>query len=171
MTATDMERIINQRYGDLYKQAMAVLKHPYDAEDAVQTACLKAWEHYHELLDESRCRSWLNTIVYHECITILRHRKRDGIVVPLEEANMRSGNGLSPDAMIGYLQLLDDISSMPLICQQAFILRYDIGYSVQAIADLLCIPRCTVSSRIHRARNMLRRQLVMSDTQPVSMVS
>lgn len=171
MTAMDMERIINQRYSELYRQAMAVLKQPFDAEDAVQTACLKAWEHYHELLDESRCRSWLNTIVYHECMTILRHRKRDGVVVPVEEADMKSGYGLSPDAMIGYWQLLGDIASMPHICQQAFILRYDVGYSVQTIADLLCIPRCTVSSRIHRARNMLIRRLAMSDDQPISMVS
>ena len=171
MTAMDMERIINQRYSELYRQAMAVLKQPYDAEDAVQTACLKAWEHYHELLDESRCRSWLNTIVYHECMTILRHRKRDGIVVSLEEADMSNGYGLSPDAMIGYWQLLDDIATMPHICQQAFILRYDVGYSVQTIADMLRIPRCTVGSRIHRARNMLIRRLAMSDDQPISMVS
>lgn len=171
MTAMDMERIINQRYGDLYRQAMAVLKHPYDAEDAVQTACLKAWEHYHELLDESRCRSWLNTIVYHECMTILRHRRRDVAVVPLEEVDMRSSYGLSPDAMIGYWQLLDDIAAMPRICQQAFILRYDVGYSVQTIADLLCISRCTVSSRLHRARNLLIRRLAVSDTQPRNMVS
>lgn len=171
MTAMDMERIINQRYSELYRQAMAVLKQPYDAEDAVQTACLKAWEHYHELLDESRCRSWLNTIVYHECMTILRHRKRDGAVVSLEEADMRSGYGSSPDALIGYWQLLDDIAAMPHICQQAFILRYDVGYSVLTIADLLCISRCTVSSRLHRARNMLIRRLAMSDDQPISMVS
>ena len=171
MTATDMERIINQRYGDMYRQAMAVLKHPYDAEDAVQTACLKAWEHYHELLDESRCRSWLNTLVYHECVTILRHRRRDGAVVPLEEADMRSGYGLSPDAVIGYWQILDDIASMPHICQQAFILRYDVGYSVQTIADLLCISRCTVSSRLHRARTMLIRRLAMVDARLINMVS
>lgn len=161
MTAMDMEKIINQRYGDLRRQAMAVLKQPFDAEDAVQSACLKAWEHCHELLDESRCRSWLNTIVYHECMTILRHRRRDGVVVPLEEVDMRCGYGLSPDALIGYWQLLDDIASMPHICQQAFILRYDVGYSVQTIADMLSIPRCTVGSRIHRARNMLIRRLAM----------
>ena len=171
MTAMDMEKIINQRYGDLYRQAMAVLKQPYDAEDAIQTACLKAWEHCHELRDENRCRSWLNSIVYHECITILQHRRRDGVAISLEEADIRSDDAPSPDGMIGYWQLLDDIASMPRICQQAFILRYDVGYSVQAIANLLSIPRCTVSTRLRRARNMLRRQLDMSDAQPRSLVS
>ena len=171
MTAMDMEKIINQRYGDLRRQAMAMLKQPFDAEDAVQTACLKAWEHSHELLDERRCCSWLNAIVYHECIAILRRRKRDGIVVPLEEAYMRNGYATSPDTLIGYWQLLDDIASMPPICQQTFLLRYDVGYSVQTIADLLSIPRGTVSSRLHGARNMLRTQLAMADAQPMSMVS
>lgn len=171
MESSMFEEAITLHYSNLFNFAISILGKPYDAEDAVQTACLKAWEHCHELLDESRCCSWLNSIVYHECMTILRHRKRDGIVVSLEETDMRNGYGLSPDAMIGYWQLLDDIASIPHICQQAFILRYDVGYSVQTIADLLCISRCTVSSRLHRARNLLIRRLAMSDDQPISMVS
>ena len=171
MESSMFEEAITLHYSNLFNFAISILGKPYDAEDAVQTACLKAWEHCHELLDESRCRSWLNTIVYHECMTILRHRRRDGVVVPVEEADMKSGYGLSPDAMIGYWQLLDDIASMPHICQQAFILRYDVGYSMQTIADMLSIPRCTVSSRLHRARNMLRKRLTISDAHPRSMVS
>lgn len=171
METVQIEKIITEKYDLLYYMALFIVKEPHDAEDAVQTACLKAWEHCYELLDESRYCSWLKSIVYHECMSLLRHRRRDGAVTSLEEADIKSGYGTSPDTLIGYWQLLDDIASMPRICQQAFMLRYDVGYSVQTIADLLSIPRGTVSSRLHRARNMLRRQLVMSDTQPMSMVS
>ena len=72
----DLEQIILQCYAALHRQALAILRHPSDAEDAVQTACLKAWEHYQELHDEKRCGSWLSTIVYHECMTILRRQRR-----------------------------------------------------------------------------------------------
>lgn len=154
-----MEKLITDQYAYLYRVALYIIKIPYDAEDAVQTACLKAWEHYHELRDECRCCAWLSTIVYHECMTLLRHRLREGIAVSLEEADIRSGYGTSPDAITGYWQLRDDIASIPQVCQQAFILRYDVGYSVQTIADLLNIPRCTVSSRLYRARQILRRRI------------
>ena len=157
MTAQHLETVINQQYGELYRQALAILKQPCDAEDAVQTACLKALEHCQELLNETRVGPWFRTIVYRECMTILRHRRRTSVIDPWET----SADGPSPDALVGYWQLMDDITAMPQSCRQAFLLRYDHGYSVQSIARMLHLPRSTVSSRLRRARGTLRRQLLI----------
>lgn len=171
MDISVLEELINRQYANLYQWALTILKQPFDAEDAVQNACMRAWLHHSEVINESRCCSWLNSIVYRECLTILRNRRRVNTVALDVVSSTARTHEASPDLLVDYWQLIEDVAAMPDICQQAFMLRYDIGYPIQTIAELLNIPRSTVSSRLHRARKTLRRQLDVSDTRLGSRVS
>ncbi|MEG0504888.1 MAG: sigma factor [Raoultibacter sp.] len=46
------------------------------AEDVLQNAYLKAWLHSDSLRIEANYLAWLNRIVYTECMSYLRSRKR-----------------------------------------------------------------------------------------------
>lgn len=83
METVVLEKTVEQQYSGLLQEALCILKQPHDAEDAVQTACLKAWVRFPDTA-VNVCAAWLRVIVYHECITILRRRSRCGLPFDLE---------------------------------------------------------------------------------------
>lgn len=83
METAVMERAIEQQYKELLREAVHILKQPYDAEGAVQTACMKTWSSCQHTA-VNRCEAWLHVIVNHDCITILRNRTRFGLPFEME---------------------------------------------------------------------------------------
>lgn len=152
MDSRTLEEAIEQYYGALYLRAFAILRQANDAEDAVQTACMKAWEHHSDISIKSSCEAWLFSIVHNVSISILR--KRHSHVSYSDEiapANSTWYNE-TPEELVGYWNVKNEIMKLTPVCRQAIILRGYYGYPVQTIAGVLAIPRATVSARIRRAR-------------------
>lgn len=155
MVALALQETIEQKYTLLLHSALAVVHHPYDAEDAVQSACCKAWLHQQNIPSEKACLPWLRKIVFHECITILRKRSRSAVLMSYDEMvakNVARDN--APDfvqAVIvkGTISTLADKYATPLR------LRYYKGYSTAEIALQMGIPLGTVKSRIYQGKRML----------------
>src|ERR1700674_5950375 len=57
-----------------YRLAIGMLRSQSDAEDAVQQAALKAWQHFGRFRRDSDLRPWLFTIVANECRSQRRSR-------------------------------------------------------------------------------------------------
>lgn len=93
MESLALQRTMQEKYALLLHSALAVVHHPYDAEDAVQTACMKAWLHQRDVFSEQACLSWLRKIVLHECVTILRKRSRAAVLMPCDEMTVKSVAG------------------------------------------------------------------------------
>lgn len=93
MERETLAQIIHIHYQPLLFQAYRVLRHNQDAEDAVQNACLKAWQHGSTLRKDDCVAAWLRQIVYYECIDLLRFRKRQD-VLPIQSTNfpMKAAN-------------------------------------------------------------------------------
>ena len=76
MTDPDrLEEVIAAYENTLYRAALAILREPQEAQDAVQITFCKAWER------RTRCRTgalpaWLYRMAYTTCVDILRQRKR-----------------------------------------------------------------------------------------------
>src|SRR5260370_8641319 len=60
----------------MFASALAVLRNPADAEEAVQEAALKAFLHLSQLQDRRRFRAWLLQIVVNEARMHRRYRRR-----------------------------------------------------------------------------------------------
>ncbi len=159
MKAAVMERAIEQQYVKLLQEALYILKRPYDAEDAVQTACLKAWLHQQDVFSEQACLPWLRKIVFHECVLILRKRSRAVVLMSYDEMAAKSAaRDDEPDfvqAVIvkGAISTLADQYATPLR------LRYYEGLSIAEIAQQMGVPPGTVNSRMYRGKRMLEKEL------------
>jgi RNA polymerase sigma factor (sigma-70 family) len=68
--------LYRQHAGDLRRLLLALLRHPADAEDALQQVFLKLLEHHHSLR-AGTAKSWLFTVAYHEAMTVRRRRGAD----------------------------------------------------------------------------------------------
>ena len=160
----------NQR---MFRAAWSILKHRADAEDAVQTAYLRAFAAIEGFEGRSSLSTWLTRIVINEALGRRRaaNRRRaqlDGSSVTVlddyREKLMRgSTSGTSPETEVARMQvrrLLEDaISALPAGFRLVFVLREIEGMTVEATAEALGLKPATVKTRFLRARHRLQDAL------------
>jgi RNA polymerase sigma-70 factor (ECF subfamily) len=160
----------NQR---LFRAAWSILKHRPDAEDAVQTAYLRAFAAIETFEGRSSLSTWLTRIVINEALERKRAAKRrlaqlDGSSVTVlddyREKLMRgSTSGTSPEIEVARMQvrrLLEDaISALPAGFRLVFVLREIEGMTVEATAEALGLKPATVKTRFLRSRRRLQDAL------------
>ena len=160
----------NQR---MFRAAWSILKHRADAEDAVQTAYLRAFAAIETFEGRSSLSTWLTRIVINEALGRRRATKRrlaqlDGSSVTVlddyREKLMRgSTSGTSPETEVARMQvrrLLEDaISALPAGFRLVFVLREIEGMTVEATAEALGLKPATVKTRFLRARRRLQEAL------------
>lgn len=132
----------------LYGIARTFFSSAHDCADAVQEAVLKAWKGRASLKNPAYFKTWVVRILINQCKTMYRQRAR---WVPMETVPETEPAEL-PDTA-----LRDAVMALPLPHRLPFVLHYVEGYAVQEIAALLRLPRGTVLSRLHRARQLLKK--------------
>jgi RNA polymerase sigma-70 factor, ECF subfamily len=160
----------NQR---MFRAAWSILKQRSDAEDAVQTAYLRAFAAIEGFEGRSSLSTWLTRIVINEALGRKRAASRrrallDGSSVTVlddyREKLMRgSTSGTSPEAEVARIQvrrLLEEaISGLPAGFRLVFVLREIEGMTVEATAEALGLKPATVKTRFLRARRRLQDAL------------
>lgn len=159
METLALQRIMEQKYMLLLRCALAVVRHPYDAEDAVQNACYKAWLHQQDVFSEQACLPWLRKIVFHECVSILRRRSRAAVLMPFDEMTAKSVTGDDAPDFVQTVIIQCAISTLADQYATPLRLRYYEGRSIAEIAQLMGIPLGTVNSRMYRGKQMLAKAL------------
>src|SRR5689334_1577504 len=71
----EFRHIIRECNQPLYRTAIVILKNESDAEDAVQSAYLKAYLHLQSFRGESSFLTWITRILINECKMMLRKKK------------------------------------------------------------------------------------------------
>jgi len=171
----------SRRDGRLHRFEAAVLPHldsAYDlarwltrsdaeAEDVVQTACLRALKGF-DGFQGANPRAWLFAIVRHAFHDWLRQRSRGHeIADPFDEeihTQEAGSQGEGPEARLlrqadGRL-LREGFAALPLPLREAMVLREIEGLSYKEIAAVAGIPMGTVMSRLARARRQLQDFLI-----------
>ena len=159
----------NQR---MFRAAWSVLKDRHEAEEAVQSAYVKAFNAIGDFAGRSALSTWLTRIVINEALGRLRSERRrrtalesEGVAVldHYREALMRGSEPAAPDATLAREQLRrmleQAIGSLPVSFRTVFVLREIEGLSVDEAAETLSIPPATVKTRLHRARQRLQQAL------------
>ena len=159
----------NQR---LFRAAWSILRDRGDAEEAVQTAYLKALAAIDRFDGRAALSTWLTRIVINEALGRLRAAKRrsarlggDGVLVMDEyrEKLMGGSQPVAPDAAVAreQLRLLIEraVADLPAGFRSVFVLREVEGLSVEDTADVLGLAAATVKTRLHRARRKLQDAL------------
>lgn len=149
MTKDNYIRQVTENKQKMYRIAFTILKNDADVQDALQEAALKAWEKLHTLRDESFFSTWLTRILINESYQILRRKKRVIVMEQLPEAPAPS-QGLT-------LKLL--METLPDKLRLPFVMKHAEGMKTEDIAYTLGTTPSAVSSRIHRAKTLLRKEL------------
>lgn len=138
-----------QQTDRMYRIAWTILRHDEDCRDAMQEAAMKAWEKRHTLRNEAYFATWLTRILLNECYSIQRKRKR---TIPVEHV---PGTTAQPrDMMLSLaLQNLPEKLRLPLVMHALE------GMTYEEIAKALRISKATVTGRIQRAKQQLRKEL------------
>jgi RNA polymerase sigma-70 factor (ECF subfamily) len=156
------ERLLRRYNQRLFRVARGIVGDDGDAEDVVQEAYLKAYEHLGEFAGRSSFATWLTRIAVHEA-TARRRRGRRVRVVDVHEAEalaMAPSNSREPHDEANTRELGDVlrhvVDELPADFRVVFTLRLVEGLSTEDTAECLGLSPENVKVRLHRARSRLR---------------
>jgi RNA polymerase sigma-70 factor (ECF subfamily) len=165
---TGLFEIIMRRYNQrLFRVARAILRNDSEAEDVVQDAYVRAYQHLSQFAGKSTFSTWLTRIAIHEA---LARRRRSGRWEELEAVQKNQDNApilkssiLDPEAQTAQAQarqlLQAAIEALPDDYRTVVIMRDVEEMDVRETAASLEVSEASVKTRLHRAHAMLRREL------------
>jgi RNA polymerase sigma-70 factor (ECF subfamily) len=160
------EILMRRHNRTIFRAARAILRSDDEAEDVMQHAYLRAFEHLHDYQGQARFAAWITRIAVYEALARLRRRK---LVTPLdecdvEEAEMTSAQQSSPEQRVSDAELRAiteaAIDELPRDFRLVFVLRAIEQMSVADVAESLGVPEQTVKTRFFRARLRLQQILM-----------
>jgi RNA polymerase sigma-70 factor (ECF subfamily) len=143
-----------------YRAALKVLRHPADAEDALQEAFIKAYVYLDSYSSRYRFYTWFSTIVRNVALSHLR--ARDWLVVPLEGELIRpirsviDGNPeLAALAQSRQELVRDAVNVLPERYRRVLVLRYWHDLTYDEIARVTEQSLAAVKTQLFRAKALL----------------
>lgn len=149
-----------RRYMDRgYAVALSILGVPQDAEDAVQTAFIRALERVDQLRPGSPFGPWFYSVLRS---TALNLRRRESLRSH-EEIPMSASGGSNPerelDRTLTRGRVLAALEELPEQ-QRTAVMLYDLeGYSHREVAEALGVAVGTSRAHVHHGRKALRDRL------------
>jgi len=143
----------------LYGIATALTGNAADAEDVVQETFVAVLNS--KFRGESAVRTWLVQILVRRAAMLRRSRRRAPTAVEpgtVIEGFAAPASGAGPSAVDARTDLAVMLEHLSSEHRQVIVLREIEGMSYDEMAAALCVPRGTVESRLHRARNELRER-------------
>lgn len=148
---------------DLNRFSRKVCSSADDAEDAVQMALWILYKKIELLRTISALSTWLFRIVERECYKIFRLNKNSLLMDANDmEKLFADGNVTNSEQSILRLDLSKAIISLPVTYRTVLILRDVNELTAPEVAEILGISIEAVKSRLHRARNIIRKRLELS---------
>jgi RNA polymerase sigma-70 factor (ECF subfamily) len=164
--------VLLRRYeGKIFRLAMNITQNREDAEDVLQEAFLKAYEHLDQFQGNSRFYTWIVRIAVNQALMKLRKRRSDRTVSLDEQIDtgedmvVREIAAWDPDPEQRFSQvelneiLTGAIDGLEPIYRTVFTLRDVDGLSTEETAEALDLTIPAVKSRLLRARLQLRDKL------------
>ncbi|HWF10503.1 MAG TPA: sigma-70 family RNA polymerase sigma factor [Bryobacteraceae bacterium] len=157
--------------GKIFRLAMNITQNREDAEDVLQEAFLKAYEHLDQFQGNSRFYTWIVRIAVNQALMKLRKRRTDRAVSLDEQIDtgedtvVREIAAWDPDPEQQYSQeelhriLSTAVDDLAPIYRTVFTLRDVDGLSTEETAEALDLTVPAVKSRLLRARLQLRDKL------------
>jgi RNA polymerase sigma-70 factor (ECF subfamily) len=163
--------LVNQYERKIYRLAKHITQNDEDAEDVLQDAFLKAYEHLPNFQGNSKFYTWLVRIAVNEALMKLRKRRSDR-TVPLDEP-VDTGEEMvkreiavwedNPEQRYSHEEMqkiLDEaVQTLKPDFRTVFTLRDIEELSTEETAEALGISVPAVKSRLLRARLALREKL------------
>jgi RNA polymerase sigma-70 factor, ECF subfamily len=174
---TDLFEVLMRRYNQrLYRAARSVFPaDPGEAEDVVQDAWVRAFAHLSQFEGRSSLATWLVRITLHEAWARARRLRR---VEPLEWAGDHDDDGHGKESRMNESSAAPDpesdaagtemraileaaVAALPETYRTVFVLREVEDMSTEETAESLELTTDAVKTRLHRARGLLRKEILV----------
>ena len=159
--------ILMRRYNQrLFRVTRSIVKNDLEAEDIIQDAYVRAYEHLSQFEGRARFSTWLTKIAIYEAYARVRridYQKVD-MLSSLEDQGLDlKSKGRDPEQQIydGELKMVLEkaFDALSDDYRSVFMLREIEGLSTAETAECLGISEENVKIRLHRARAALQREL------------
>ncbi|HEX5109227.1 MAG TPA: sigma-70 family RNA polymerase sigma factor [Vicinamibacterales bacterium] len=169
-----MERLLMRAQEVAFRFSLLACGHAEDAEDVMQDALLKTYQHVSRISDPEAFRTWLFTTVRNACL--MKRRRRAGEPVRFESIEQGSpalGDEYAPidvaDSTPGVDQRMIDeradarfrgaLRKLRPEYRVVLLLREMEGLPTKDVAAITGYSEANVKQRLRRARLMIRREL------------
>ena len=169
--AKAFSELLRRYEGKIFRLALHITQNREDAEDVLQEAFLKAYEHLDQFQGQSKFYTWIVRIAVNQALMKLRKRKSDRSVSLDETIDTGEDTvtreiaawGEDPEQRFSREELgeiLDDaIQSLDPLYRSVFMLRDVDELSTEETAEALNLSVPAVKSPLLRARLQLREKL------------
>lgn len=162
--------LVDRYKNSVYAICLRMVGNRQEAEDLSQETFIRAYKNIAQFDSDRKFSTWLFRIATNVSIDSLRRKKpsvsldaeipgAEGLVLK----ELLSGGETLPDEQIVRNEMdqfiQHEISLLPEKYRSAIILKYIEDLSLKEISEIMCIPVGTVKTRIHRGREMLRKQM------------
>lgn len=135
------------------------------AEEIMQDTMLAVWEHAGQFERRSKVKTWLLTIARNRAINA--HRRKQVNVIQLSDVFAMQSDDTGPiefvERDIRAQAVRHAIQTLPEAQREVLTLVFYHQLAMHEIANVLDISVGTVKSRLHRAKDLLRRVLLQED--------
>lgn len=154
-SSRDFDAIVGPWIDPGYRLAVAMVRDPDEAYDAVQEAALKAWRSLSQLRDPERARSWFLAIVANQCRSTMR--RPWWRVVRLESRGQwRNDPG---ESAVRTVDLDRAVNRLNPDDRAVLHLHYFLDLPLEEVGRVLGISAGAAKSRVYRAVDRLRPEL------------
>jgi len=159
--------ILMRRYNQrLFRITRSIVTNDHEAEDIIQDAYVRAYEHLSQFEGRARFSTWLTKIAIYEAYARVRrvdYQKVDSLSVLEDNGLDVKSEERDPERQIytGELRLALEkaFDALPDGYRSVFMMREVEGLSTAETAECLEISEENVKTRLHRARASLQREL------------
>jgi RNA polymerase sigma-70 factor (ECF subfamily) len=161
------EHLMRRHNPRVYRAARAIVRDESEAEDVMQDAFVRAYEHLPQFAGRALFSTWLTRIAVHEALArVRRSRRSTPLESHVEEQSSVAHPDSNPEQQLSDVEmravLESAVAKLPDEFRAVFVLRSIEGMSGAETAECLGIPEETVKTRLHRARGRLQQLLITS---------
>lgn len=153
---------------DCFRFAYALTSDRGEAEDLAQETFLRAFRAYSKFRAGTKAKAWLFTIMRNLWREKGRKKKKEESLEDVQhygEKELTSSPQNNPEEIVleklRNFELTELLDALPPIFKECLILCDVEGYAYKEAAKILRTKEGTIKSRLFRARNMLKRALLL----------
>ena len=148
MDSKKLEKYITLYHNAVYRLAYSYVKNSFDADDICQEAFLRLYKSDEVFASDENCKAWLMKVAVNLSKNMLKSAwftKRDDL-----------DENIPADEKADYM-LLEKVKKLPPRYASIIHLYYFEGYDANEISHITGIPVSTVTTRLSRGRDKLRK--------------
>ncbi len=149
--------LYNRHHQALYRYCRSILGNHHDAQDALQSAMMRAYDALARQQRDLAVKPWLFRIAHNEAVTILRRRRPEQeLASDLESVSADVESTLQTRERLA--ALVADLRSLPERQRAALVMRELSGLSIREIAAALSISEGAAKQTLFEARTSLHER-------------